>query len=126
MVEGKRHAPYLALPAKAQFLQVGVLRSLQRVYRGAPEARAKLAQQKGMGEKLILQALGESLILAVELVVEKSRPAHGGNYGCKAIWTQGHMWTTSSAPSELRAGEKSLARKRIANTHCVGPGLAVS
>ena len=69
-VKGEGHAPYLALPAKPQFLHVGVLRSLQRVHRGAPEARPKLAQQLGMGQKLILQALGEGLKLAVELVVE--------------------------------------------------------
>ena len=36
-VEGEGDAPYLSLPAETQFLHVGVLRSLQRVHRGAPE-----------------------------------------------------------------------------------------
>ena len=75
-VKGEGHAPYRSLPAEPQFLHVGVLRFLQRVDRGAPEARPKLAQQQGMGEKLILQALGEGLKLAVELDVEEYRPDH--------------------------------------------------
>ena len=98
-VEGEGDAPYLSLSAETQFLHVGVLRSLHCVDGGAPEARPKLAQQQGMGENLILQALGEGLKLAVELIVEKYRPTHGGHYGCETIWTQDHMWTTSSATS---------------------------
>jgi len=78
-----------------------------------------------MGEKLILQAFGERLKLAVGLVAEKYRPVHGGYYGCKAIWRQDHMPTTSSAPCQPRAGGKSLGRKRIANADRVRPGLAV-
>lgn len=99
-VEGEGDAPYLALPAETQFLHVGVFRSLQCVDGGASEGRPKLAQQQGMGEKLILQALGKGLKLAVEFVVEKYRPTHGVHYGVKAIWSQGHNWTTSSAPFE--------------------------
>ena len=106
-IEGEGDAPYLALPAKPQFLHVGVLRSLQRVHRGAPEAWPKLAQQQGMGEKLILQALGEGPILAVELVVEKYCSAHGGHYGYKTIWTQDHMPRTAWAPCRPRAGGKT-------------------
>ena len=111
-IEGEGDAPYLALPAKPQFLHVGVLRSLQRVHRGAPEARPKLAQQQGMGEKLILQALGEGLKLAVELVVEKYRPAHGGimdvkPYGCKTIYEALHRQRR-----RVRAGGKCSVRNR--------------
>jgi hypothetical protein len=78
-----------------------------------------------MGEKLILQARGEGLILAVELVVEKYRPAHSQYYGCKAIWTQDHMRATAWAPCQPRAGGKTSTRKIIANPACVGPGLDV-
>ncbi len=90
-VKGERYAPNLAVPSEPEFLHVDVLRSLQRVHRGAPEARPKLAQQQGMGEKLILQALGEFLKLAVKLVVEEYRPDHTRYYGCKNIWRQDHM-----------------------------------
>ena len=124
-VEGEGDASYLALPAKPKFLHVGVLRSLQSVDGGVPEARPKLAEQQGMGEKLILQALGEGLKLAVELVVEEYRPAHGGHYGWKAIWMKDHMRTTAWAPCQPAAGGKTPARKTIANPACVGPGLAM-
>lgn len=99
-VEGESDAPYLALPTEPQFLHIGVLRSLQGVDRGTPQARPELAQQQGMGEKLILQARGEGLKLAVEFVVEKYRPTHGVHYGVKTIWTKDHNLTTPSAPFE--------------------------
>ena len=124
---GQRRRPRaIRLPASRNAVPSCWRASIHSVcQRWGPETRPELAQQQGMGEKLILQAFGERLKLAVGLVAEKYRPVHGGYYGCKAIWRQDHMPTTSSAPCQPRAGGKSLGRKRIANADRVRPGLAV-
>ncbi len=73
-VEGKGHPPYLASPAKAQLLHVGVLRSFEGSDGRPPQARAEIPQQHRMGQQFVLQGFRQDREFGGKIVVEKDGP----------------------------------------------------
>jgi hypothetical protein len=75
-IERKSHSPDAARGIEAELLQVGVARSLERIHPGPSQRRAKLREQLGVSQQLVLHRCGEQLEFRVELVMEDNRPDH--------------------------------------------------